>query len=396
MTLATLTPEELAKLQGTQLTLVAPAAAKTTKIRASASTPPTEVTPMDPLIAAILCTKRAHNSTGELNFVKWLYEYIEKLGYKASAMAEGAVVVEVGSGCKTLFSCHVDTVHTTQESDGSLQSVYFDEAFQHIFLADKKSTCLGADDGAGIYIMLKMLEAKVGGTYIFHRGEEKGGISAHAMKAKHADWLAKFSACIAFDRPNGDEVIISQGGTVCASKEYGTALADALTALGLKYEISYKGVFTDSKVYNSIIPECINIGVGYCMQHGNSEYQDWNHLNRLTEACIKLDWAALKPVRVPVKEYAYQQPSKDAWKGYYERDSFGKGQTKTGTTSGKKTAPVIEEPELDLDVDFETMTKADIDDYTGDDAMTGGIIRLLVDLDAERAKTARLQYLLGI
>jgi hypothetical protein len=395
MTLATLTPEEVKALQGSLL--VEPT--KVAKIGLSKPVPkpppPTEVTVMDPLIAAILCTKRAHNSTGELNFVKWLHEHLEKLGHKPVAMAEGAVTVQIGSGFKTLFSCHVDTMHSTHESDGSLQSVFFDEAFQHIFLADKKSGCLGADDGAGIYIMLKMIEAKVGGTYIFHRGEERGGISANAMKAKHPEWLKQFSACIAFDRPNSDEVIITQGGTPCASVGYGKALAKALTDLGLKYEISTKGVFTDSKVYNSIIPECINIGVGYAMQHSSSEYQDWNHLNLLTQAAIKLDWAALKPERVPVAEVAYKQS--ESWKGMRDY-SFGKGQeTKnTGTTSGKPSL-FIEPEEPTLDFDFETMSREDIDDYCGGDAdMTNGIVRLLCDLDAERAKVTRLQYLLGM
>ena len=363
---------------------------------------------MDNLIQAILGTKRAHNSTGELNFVAWLYKALETIGHKGTAMAEGAVVVTVGTGGKNLFSCHLDTVHNTAESDGSMQKLFYDENFGHIFCGDKASTCLGADDGAGIYIMLNMIEAKVRGTYIFHRGEERGGLSAHAMRAKHKDFLKQFDTCIAFDRPNDYEVIITQGGADCASPDYGNALAAELKELGLSYEISRKGVFTDSKVYRDVIPGWINLGVGYANQHTNQEFLDWNHLLKLTEAAIKLPWDTLKPVRKPVEIVA---PSPSAWKpknkmkgfagflgdgykGYYGDDFDDLPPAKVAPIK----APTKQEEDLEsgLDIDFETMSRAEIDEYTCDEEMTNAIMRIVVELDAERARVSRLQMLLGM
>lgn len=349
---------------------------------------------MDKLIEVILSTKRCHNSTGELNFVAWLYKYLETLKVKATPLAEGAIVVEVGVGGKTLFSCHLDTVHSNSESDGSLQTVFYDGSFGHIFCGDKKTTCLGADDGAGIYILLKMIEAGVKGTYIFHRGEEKGAISAHAIKSKHVDFLKKFNACIAFDRPGTDEVIIIQGGSECASKEYGNSLAVALSKQGLTYQTSTKGVFTDSKVYRSIIPECINIGVGYYDQHTNGEYQDWGHLITLTNVVCAVDWDALKPKRVPVPEPVWNPTKGGQYKGYYESEYEVRPKTKAAVFA-KPSIPV-EDLEGELDIDFETMSMTDIDDYTGDAEMTKGIMRLVVELDAERGRVSRLQMLLGM
>ena len=342
---------------------------------------------MDTLIQDILKTKRCHNSTGELNFVAWLYKYLEALKVKPKTMAEGAVVVELGG--KTLFSCHVDTVHSKEESDGSFQPLFFDPAFGHIFCGDKKSGCLGADDGAGIYIMLMMIEAGVKGSYIFHRGEEKGGISAYAMKDKYVAWLKGFNACIAFDRPDTYEVICTQGGQVCASLAYGTALAEALIAQGLDYEVSHRGVFTDSKVYRQLIPECINLGVGYFSQHSNSEYLDWSHLTELTKAVINVDWDTLKPSRKIVSE---TEPWRSKATNYY--DTWSK-LDKSSTAKPSKAVPV-EDMEDDLDLDLQSMTREEISEYICDDPLAKAVIHLIVELDAERARVKRLQLLLGL
>lgn len=346
---------------------------------------------MDTLIQDILKTKRCHNSPGELNFVSWLYKYLEGLKFKPKTMAEGAIVIEVGTGGKTLFSCHVDTVHSKEESDGSMQPLFFDPAFGHIFCGDKKSGCLGADDGAGIYIMLKMIEAGVTGSYIFHRGEEKGGISAYAMKAKYESWLKQFNACIAFDRPDTCEVICSQGGQVCASVAYGTKLAESLNAQGLDYQVSHRGVFTDSKVYRQLIPECINLGVGYFSQHGNSEYLDWTHLTSLAEAVTEIDWDALKPERKIVAETTL------AWESKKTTDYYGNwpyDTAKQGEVFPRKAVPVEDEPEEALDL--EAMTKEELSEYICDDLLVSAIVDLIVELDAERGRVKRLQMLLGL
>jgi hypothetical protein len=349
---------------------------------------------MDKLIQVILSTKRCHSSKGELNFVAWLYKALEAMGHKGEPMAEGAITVQVGKGSKTLFSCHVDTVHSSAESDGSLQELFYDPSFGHIFLGDKtKSTCLGADDGAGIYIMLKMIEANVTGTYIFHRGEEKGGISAYAMSKKHEPWLKKFDACIAFDRPGDHEVICTQGGQVCASVGFGTQLASALNEHGLKYEVSHRGVFTDSKVYRQIIPECINLGVGYYSQHGTSEYLDWNHVTAMTKAAIALDWSALKVQRViqpdpPPAQYKFHDDAE-----YYSDRADAWRSSNKSQPALKAVEPVLAD---ELDIDFENMSRAEIDDYTADEVLTNAIMRLVVELDAERGRVTRLQMLLGM
>ena len=368
---------------------------------------------MDKLIESILTTKRCHNSKGELEFLGWLHGYIKTLGHKFEPMAEGCTIVNVGKKdrARVLFSCHIDTVHSAFESDGSKQAVVYDSNFNHIFLGDKTSTCLGADDGVGVYIMLKMMEAKVEGTYIFHRGEEKGGIGARAMLNKHEKWLEEFDCSIAFDRPGDNEVIVTQGGSLCASPEFGKQLADMLNVDGLKYEISHRGVFTDNKIYRQTIPCNVNLGVGYTAQHTNSEYLDWGHVEKLLAACLKLDWKALKVVRTIVPEVpSYYGGGAKSWQnkgrkfddGYdMDLDMFQRARNLALNPPAKVASikPKVVEPELTTLEELEQMTYRDMLDWAENGApedFAKTFSELLMEIDALRAKNDRFQILLGL
>lgn len=369
---------------------------------------------MNKLLETILSTKRGHNSKGELAFLSWLHGYVKTLGYIPVPMAEGCTIVTIGGNkAKTLFSCHIDTVHSNAESDGSTQKLLFDESFQHVFLEEKTSTCLGADDGAGIYIMLKMIEAKVEGAYIFHRGEEKGGIGARAMTVKHKDWLEQFDCSIAFDRPGTNEVIITQGGSVCASPEFGLQLSKMLTEAGLPYENSVRGIFTDNRLYKQLIPCNVNLGVGYFNQHGNQEYLDWGHLNKLTEIACKLDWGSLKVFRKIEEEPKYSNYyDSAAWRGrdLYSREDYTildapkpRGKKKLGFSVVPKKP--LKKSRVGLVSDYEALLKelrlSSYDSITAwceteDPVEVANTIgRMVTDLDVAAAKIKRYECLLG-
>lgn len=247
----------------------------------------------DGLLLTILTTRRADGSVGDTNFRLWLIDMLRNMDSKPSVDVgpRGCIIATTNSESTTLFSCHIDTCHSIQESTGKPQKLAYDSVMGHLFLDPKEpSGCLGADDGAGIYIMLRMLEAGIDGSYVFHTGEEIDGQGAKAMLKDKLDWLKKFKRAVAFDRPHNHEVIITQGGTVCASNLAGIALVQALNAEGMDYEVSTKGVFTDTKVYAPVIPECFNLGVGYYSQHGPNETLDVAHVEALIQACIRIDW----------------------------------------------------------------------------------------------------------
>jgi len=253
------------------------------------------------LLLQILSTKRKHGSKGDLNFRAWLLKKLTR--FQPKIMGVGNIVVTLGTS-KTLFSCHVDSVHSMSESNGSKQRVAYDPDFNAIFLADKAG-CLGADDGNGIWIMLMMIRAGVPGTYVFHVGEEVGGIGSKSMADNHADWLSQFDRAVAFDRAvhpgTPPEVITHQGGLRGASDEFGEALATALNQADptLGFEPSDGGVYTDTAEYTGIIPECVNVGCFYEHQHSPDEWVDVGGLTRLVEACIKIKWEDLPTKRDP-------------------------------------------------------------------------------------------------
>jgi len=344
----------------------------------------------DKLLTDILVTRRCYGSSGDIQFRNWLISHIEKLGVKHRIGPLGNIIVTVGKN-KVLFSCHTDTVHNMNESN-SKQDLSFDPAFQHLFLSDKtSSTCLGADDGAGIYIMLKMLEKKVAGTYIFHVGEEKGGKGAYAQLDTERDWLKQFTMSIAFDRPNDNEVICTQGGCECASVTFGEHLAKELNSHGLNYSVSHRGVFTDNKVYQSVIRENVNLGVGYVNQHTKDEYLDYGHVERLLDACLKINWQNLTVTR----ELPKPTPFRDSpvWTGKGSLPSKPTFSGKGGKKSPLGLVPTSPQTPMEAIMDCNA---DDIHDLVETDPWIAAqaLISMVAELEAYKAKVKALERLL--
>lgn len=302
-----------------------PAPDKTTVVKASMAWPDLPIPEtVDQDLVTILAWPRCHDTASELAFLAWLRSKLESLGYKPEQHQERAVSVSVplkdGRKSSSLFSSHIDTVDGVVYNPTLRKKIAYDRTFGHIFLEKDNTvgTCLGADDGVGVWIMLKMIEAKVPGTYLFNRGEERGGVSAKAIAAKEADWLNQFQIAVAFDRPRDNEVITHQrGGTECASDKFANALAQALNNANdaFTYKPSKSGVYTDTFEFRRNIPECVNLGVGYENQHGASERLDYAHATALLEACCKIDWEALPVDRDPAKpDPMYQRD--DYWSGW--------------------------------------------------------------------------------
>lgn len=223
-----------------------------------------------------------------------------------------AVVVEVGSGSRTMFSSHCDTVHHTS----GRQVVKYDEDTKMIWIEGEE--CLGADDGAGIWIMRQMIAHGVPGTYLFHMGEECGGIGSTGIATHHEDFLARFDRAVAFDRAGRCDVITHQGWGRCCSDEFATALAGSLNEYGLSMEPDNTGVFTDTANYVEDIPECTNLSVGYDRQHTKHETLDVEFLIDLRRAVLCIDWESLPTKRTPAPAY-----SENRWSGYADDFSYG-------------------------------------------------------------------------
>ena len=218
---------------------------------------------------------------------------------------------------KTAFTCHLDTVCKEQVAVNH-------RIDKNIISTDGKSI-LGADDKAGMTILLYMIEKRVPGIYCFFIGEEVGCIGSG--KACEDSVWKYYDRMISFDRKGTKSVITHQSSKRCCSEEFAKDLSNQLNRWGMSMEPDNTGVYTDSAEFVHVIPECTNISVGYYKEHTHLEHQDIEHLIKLAIAVTKIDWESL-----PVK----RDPKKVEYKSY-SYNTYGKGWSSYDYDSGRYT-----------------------------------------------------------
>lgn len=197
--------------------------------------------------------------------------------------------IKVGES-NTMFASHLDSA-TNQSIDVKLVT-YTNENSK--FISTDGRTILGADDKAGVTIMLYMLENNIPGLYYFFIGEEMGGIgSSNLSKDKDNQILKTINKCISFDRRGYDSIITHQMLRPCCSNLFADSLCKEFNQYGLKLKKDDTGMFTDSANFVNQISECTNISVGYFNEHTKREYQNITYLEKLCDAAIKIKWENL-------------------------------------------------------------------------------------------------------
>jgi len=245
-------------------------------------------------LARALSMMRPHNSEGTKRLTDWLEERAHKLP-NAMIGRDGAgnlhVDTRLNSSNRTLFVAHVDTVHRKEGPNKIRQT-------NTHWYAD--GAALGADDGAGVAMLMHLMYSGVPAYYIFTQGEECGGIGATFLAKHWGDGLAKFDRAIAFDRRGIDSVITHQGRGRCCSDAFADALSAALNADDtLMYLPDNTGVYTDTAEFIEVIPECTNISVGYYSEHSDKESLDILHFQALADRVALIDWDSLPTDRDP-------------------------------------------------------------------------------------------------
>jgi len=219
---------------------------------------------------------------------------------------------------RTAFTCHLDTACSTQVTVNH-------KIDKNIISTDGKSI-LGADDKAGMTILLYMIEKKVPGLYCFFIGEEVGCIGS-GKSCEDSVWI-HYDRMISFDRRGTKSVITFQSSKRCCSDEFATKLSEELNKYGLSMSPDDTGVYTDSAEFTGVIPECTNISVGYYKEHTHFEHQDIDHLIKLAVATTKVDWENL-PVKRDYKKVEYKSYSHKSY-GYSSYDhEYGYGVSKS-------------------------------------------------------------------
>ena len=266
-------------------------------------------------LARALSAKRPHNTPAVSDFTEWLFNALPPT-LKGFTSVDGAGNLHVDNriaGSRTLFIAHVDTVHREVGANKIRKTA-------GMWYAD--GAPLGADDGAGVAMLMHMIHSGINGYYIFSQGEECGGIGAKFV-SKDVNLLSQFDRAIAFDRRGVDSIISHQGWGRCASDTFCQALADALNLHdeNLMYMPDDTGVYTDTAEFVDVIPECTNISVGYNSEHSQQESLNIHHFELLSQAVLQVNWDKLPTDRDP-NEPEYKTTKYDtggtAWWSQYD------------------------------------------------------------------------------
>lgn len=196
--------------------------------------------------------------------------------------------ITIGSNPTTLFTCHLDTASDEIENvnhiiDGNI-------------IRTDGSTILGADDKAGVCILIYLIEQNVKGTYYFFIGEEIGCLGSQMALKYEGDFFKQFKRAIAFDRRGKEQILTHQRGVMTASVDFADTLCEEYKKNGMSFEPAHGGM-TDTGIFINVIPECTNISAGYFDEHTKYEYVDIDYVERLAKASALIDWENLPTVR---------------------------------------------------------------------------------------------------
>lgn len=232
----------------------------------------------------------------------------------------GNLFVKIGES-RCMFTSHLDTASRKQDT-----VVHVEKG--KLIMTDKR-TILGADDKAGVVVMLNMIENNIPGLYYFFLGEERGCIGSGKVADIQKQNPLEIDKVISFDRRGTGSIITHQSGLRCCSDAFANSLASELNLI--QNEFSYKtdntGILTDSLEFISIYPECTNISVGYYNEHTVDERQDIEHLKKLCEACLMVEWEKL-PVERETKPYLEEDDD------FYETESINTYETWSTDNNG--------------------------------------------------------------
>lgn len=256
----------------------------------------------------ILSLVRPANSKGEQVMVKYITDHLNALGITRTIDGYGNISVNLlpthETTSRVMFTAHTDTVHRNADTTSHTQQLaYVDDKHEIVGLAsDSQSTCLGADDGTGCWVLLKLIEAKIPALYVFFRAEEIGGLGSEYYRTDkaNADLLESLTHCISFDRKGYNDIIIEQWGGICASDDWARTFARELNGIDSTICLSPNtGTFTDSAHFTDVIAECTNISIGYDRQHTDQETQDLAFADKLVQALLQVDWLTQPSHRNP-------------------------------------------------------------------------------------------------
>lgn len=236
----------------------------------------------------------------------------------------GTYALRIGTAPTVAFTAHFDTV--------DMSKVQFAETTRSLFLSASgvltlgssvdRMAVLGADDGAGVWLILEMIRAGVPGVYLVFDAEDHGLIGSGMFAEQEQEVMSGVSKVISFDRHihNGNQVITHMTGCRTASDMFARALCQMLQ---LGYKESSRGSITDSLALADMpgVCEVTNISVGYRDHHDRKESLDFFGLRLLRHKLVRADWESLPEGHNPVARSRYSSYETSNY-GYSEVDEL--------------------------------------------------------------------------
>ena len=194
----------------------------------------------------------------------------------------------------TIFAAHLDTANYL--SGPVKHNIVIGKGKRLLAQTDGK-TILGADDAAGVTVLLYLIHHNVPGLYYFFVGEEKGRLGSHGAALDERQLLMGHNRVICWDRCGTTSIITHQMMERSCSDVFANDLAARYEMAGVELTLDDGGTYTDSYSLFSLVPECTNISIGYENAHSVSEVQDLDFLKRMCEASLNIAWESLPTVQ---------------------------------------------------------------------------------------------------
>lgn len=218
---------------------------------------------------------------------KVLIQYLKNKGYSKIDATDMYIIAE---GALSICLCaHVDTVFPILP-----QEFYYDYKKKTLWSPDG----MGADDRAGIYAIIQLIEAGFRPHIIFTNLEEIGGVGADALIKAYPICPFLCKAIIQLDRHGKQDAVFYQ----CDNKKFKKIICS------YSFKENY-GTFTDISI---IAPAwkiaAVNLSIGYYNEHSEIELLKCNELEwtikkvtKILEDCNKWNFYEYIPApKVPI------------------------------------------------------------------------------------------------
>ncbi len=210
--------------------------------------------------------------------------------YVDKVVGDKYIILKKDNKVKPMLCIHLDTINTHSKCGDNLPEtdiINFGEGF--MLKPITNYSCLGADDRAGVYMVLEHYEELLDKYHIgVFCDEEIGGDGSYKLKE-----LTDVSCFIGLDREGSMEV---------ATYGYNNReLIDLFVLRGFK---EVRGSFTDASVLAKIHNKpCVNLSVGYYNQHRDNEYVLFEDMEKTINHILSVDLVFKEDYPIEANKY---------------------------------------------------------------------------------------------